>query len=225
MGKKNSNRHRQAYKNKFNKAKNLINNEFAQMQMNGGVERVTDLSTFSSDDRVYTDLDQIIKDIKKGVECGIWWATRIAFEITNVAVENWYNDYTPKEYYRTDTLYNNYVVWDSGSYASGNHGQIAVNKQYLSYVYPMKKGDKYPHSGRDVLDKAEFGVHGARFSQPGNEYLGIWRELISFINDNQWGATADKTVNGTYGESQILDAAFDVGVYTRKKVKKSWDLK
>lgn len=228
MGKRNPNRHRRAHNQKFNKAKNVINDVLADLQMNGGVEQVFDLSSFDSEDRVYDNLDDIFNDIKKRIECGISWATRITYEIANVAVENWYNDYTPTSYERRDILYDNYVVWNSGTYASAYEGHVEVNPQYLSFTYPLDPGDTYRHSGADVLKFAELGIHCAESPQKdGEKKLGIWKELIGYVLNDAWGASGSGNADGKhqYGDSPILDAAFDAGVYKKKRTNSNWNFR
>lgn len=228
MGKRNPNRHRRAHNQKFNKAKNVINGVLADLQMNGGVEQVFDLSSFDSEDRVYDNLDDIFNDIKKRIECGISWATRITYEIANVAVENWYNDYTPTSYERRDILYDNYVVWNSGTYASAYEGHVEVNPQYLSFTYPLDPGDTYRHSGADVLKFAELGIHCAEPPQKdGEKKLGIWKELIGYVLNDAWGTSGSGNADGKYqyGDSPILDAAFDAGVYKKKRTNSNWNFR
>lgn len=228
MGKRNPNRHRRAHNQKFNKAKNVINDVLSELQMNGGVEQVFDLSSFDSEDRVYDNLDDIFNDIKKRIECGISWATRITYEIANVAVENWYNDYTPTSYERRDILYDNYVVWNSGTYASAYEGHVEVNPQYLSFTYPLDPGDTYRHSGADVLKFAELGIHCAEPPQKdGEKKLGIWKELIGYVLNDAWGTSGSGNADGKYqyGDSPILDAAFDAGVYKKKRTNSNWNFR
>lgn len=268
MGKRNPNRHRRAHNQKFNKAKNVINDVLSELQMNGGVEQVFDLSSFDSEDRVYDNLDDIFNDIKKRIECGISWATRITYEIANVAVENWYNDYIPgsgsqytypkaegssgnidedddkiktyakdsrnkdsnmgSAYQRRDILYDNYVVWNSGTYASAYNGYVTVNPQYLSFTYPLDPGDTYRHTGRDVLKFAELGIHCAEPPQKdGEKKLGIWKELIGYVLNDAWGTSGSGNADGKYqyGDSPILDAAFDAGVYKKKRTNSNWNFR
>lgn len=228
MARRNPNRHRRAHNQKFNKAKNVINDVLSELQMNGGVEQVFDLSSFDSEDRVYDNLDDIFNDIKKRIECGISWATRITYEIANVAVENWYNDYTPTSYERRDILYDNYVVWNSGTYASAHEGHVEVNPQYLSFTYPLDPGDTYRHSGADVLKFAELGIHCAEPPQKdGEKKLGIWKELIGYVLNDAWGTSGSGNADGKhqYGDSPILDAAFDAGVYKKKRTNSNWNFR
>ena len=223
MARRNPNRHRQAHTKHLKDAKQLINRKFSEMQLNGGVEQVTDLFTGDSSNRTFNSIDEIINDIKKRVECGVQWATRIVFLVADVAVENWYNDYDPEKYKRTDVLYDNYVVWNSGSYASAYHGQVEVNPNYLSFTYPQSQFDSFAHTGSLVLAAAEHGHHGAEYPRDGKTGVGIWSELIGFIYNNDWGSGISADINGEFGDSQIVDAAFEVGVYTKKKVNAKFD--
>ena len=267
MGKRNPNRHRRAHNQRFVKAKNIINDVLFDLQVNGGVEKILDLYTSELNDRTYDNLEEIFKDIKKRIECGISWATRITYEIANTAVENWYNDYTPgsgsqytypksgssgnidedddkiktyakdsrnkdsnmgSAYQRRDILYDNYVVWNSGTYASAYNGYVTVNPQYLSFTYPLDPGDTYRHTGRDVLKFAELGIHCAEPPQKqGEKKLGIWKELIAYVLNDTWGTSANGSDAGNgkyqYGTSPILDSAFEAGVYKKKKSNRDWN--
>ena len=220
------NRKRHAKNSKLVRAKDNIDRALAKMQLHGGVSQVYDIlnrDSFDaiSKDKTFDSIEEVIKDIKERMHFGVYWSTQIIFTVAEVATENWYRDYHPEKYRRTDLLYDNLVVWNSGSYVSGYHGQVSVNPEYLSYVYPNSD-----NTGRMVLQYAEQGLHGVDYSRQGKEGVGIWGELINFLINDSWGEAnltgIGNMTDAKYGDSLLIDSAFEAGMYVGEKPEKNW---
>lgn len=169
-----------------------------------------DLDSFDYVDEEYDSLEEIFKDMKKRIHYGVEWATKYVYEALGVAVENWYNDYEPVMYVRTETLYDSPDMYVSG---------------YGGHVYINITGNKM----EQILENAEYGTHGTTLIISGNEVedwrrvgdkgIGIWGELIKFLIDGEWS----NTNSSGYGElpfietSQMINFAFEAGIFAKGK--------
>lgn len=243
MARRKPNRERKAKRQKLQRAKVALQDGLAEIQINGGVEQITDLLNFDfnskTSDKTYTSIEEIIKDIKNRMHYGVYWATQLVFTVAETATENWYLDFTPKEYYRQDYMYDTLFVWSNSShsptqsYVSGYSGHVAPNPNYLRFIYPVnpKEPEIFPPSGQQVFANAEVGLHGVehpRDKEHGVEKgIGIWHELIGFLFNESWGMGesfwGSSGLQAEYGSSNIIDTAFDVGFYKGTKPNKNWN--
>ena len=164
------------------------------------------MDTWEYEDVEFDSLEAIFKDIKKRIHFGVDWATKYVFNVLEYVIEDWYNDYTPEKYVRTETLYN-----ASDMYVSGYGGHVFISN-YLSYTYPPSQPPS--HSGSEVLEYAETGLHGATYPKQGDKGVGIWGELIYYLMNDEVSDT-NASVYGSLtdiGDSEMIYLAFDAGI-------------
>ena len=174
-----------------------------------GTVATFNLDTFDYENEEFSDLDLLFKDMKKRIEYGVDWASKYVYLALGVAVENWYNDYSPRVYQRTETLYNTPNYYVSGY---GGHIFMDMNGE-LQYV---------------IMDNAEGGLHGhvqiigndiRDWRMGGDKGIGIWRELLYFLEHGEWNETnSSQYANVDFIDvSQMINFAFDAGVAVKGK--------
>lgn len=186
--------------------------DIIERSMNGsGIASTFNVDIWDYDIEEFDSLEAIFKDMKKRIHFGVDWASRYAYEALGVAIENWYNDYEPTKYVRSETLYNAPEVW-----VSGYGGHVSIN---LSSHYDMEQ----------ILENAEQGIHGSTFYISGNDVvdwrragdkgIGIWGELIYFLMTTEWSDSNSSTYAsmGNIDNAPMLNYAFDAGVFANGK--------
>lgn len=176
--------------------------------------------TWENEVKEFTDIRDLIHDMKKRTQYGVDWVGRFIAVSLGVAIENWYNDYTPLEYKRTETLFDSVTVWrDNYNYES----HVSLGNYPNSLIPANASGGAVPNMGYEILENAEMGLHGASPSpiglREGETQIGIWGELISFLETGYWGATSGGTgvTQSSLSNSSALDAAFVAGVRAKGK--------
>lgn len=170
-----------------------------------------DIDTFEDEVIQFDSLDDIFKDLKKRIHYGIDWAARYCYEALSVAVENWYNDYTPVKYTRSETLYEAPNVW-----VSGYGGHVSFGD------YPnMTIGGKQPSMGSTVLFFAEQGIHGtdSEWQQFGEKEIGIWGEFIDYLKNGTWSYSTGggQALTAELDDAEMINFAFNAGIFSGGK--------
>ena len=189
-----------------------------------GLFTTFNVDTWKDEVKEFSDLKHLINDMKRRTQNGVDWVSRYIAVSLGTAIENWYNDYEPAQYVRTETLFNSVTVWrDNYNY----EGHVSLG-DYPSSMQPSNSKHGYSNAGSKILELAEQGLHGATdpmvnrqtgavFSighQVGGTQIGIWGELIGFLETGYWGSTSGGTgvSQSTLLNSSALDAAFVAGV-------------
>lgn len=80
-----------------------------------------------------------------------------AYKIIDMHVQRFYADYSPEDYQRTYQLMRSLVKSNIRSTGSGYEAEVYFDRGYLDHAYNT---GSHP-SGRDVMDVAAIGGHGA----------------------------------------------------------------
>lgn len=178
-----------------------------------GLFTTFNVDTWEDEVKEFSDLKHLINDMKRRTQNGVDWVSRYIAVSLGTAIENWYNDYEPEQYVRTETLFNSVTVWrDNYNYEA--HVSLG---DYPNTVIPPNCRDGQANMGSAILKEAEMGLHGASPKigyQVGDTQIGIWGELISFLETGYWGSTTGGAgvSQSTLLNSSALDAAFVAGV-------------
>lgn len=189
-----------------------LNSAIKDVQSNQGeIASFFDLDTFDYIVGEFSSLDDIFKDIKKRIHYGVDWAARYCYEALSVAVEHWYNDYSPVKYTRTETLYEAPNVW-----VSGYGGHVSFGD------YPnMMIGGKKPSEGMAILYYAEQGIHGVDpdWQDFGEKEIGIWGEFIDYLENGTWSYLkgGGQAMSPELDEAPMVYLAFNAGIFTGGK--------
>lgn len=189
-----------------------------------GLFTTFNVDTWKDEVKEFSNLKYLINDMKRRTQYGIDWVSRYIAVSLGTAIENWYNDYEPVKYVRTETLFNSVTVWRDNYYYEGH---VSLG-DYPSSMQPSNSELGYSNAGSKILELAEQGLHGATGKiinpqtgktltigcQVGGTQIGIWGELIGFLETGYWGSTSGGTgvSQSTLLNSSALDAAFVAGV-------------
>lgn len=105
-----------------------------------------------------------------------------ALKINDVITEflqNWYDDYTPTSYKRTEQLLNSCTT--SQVFQAGNNFAVQV---YINYN-AMHHNLANDITELDIVQNAERGIHGVKYGRLGNAGVGFWKESIDEIKNNK----------------------------------------
>lgn len=200
---------------KKNTFKPMLTDAQKEVLKNAGSGLLTTFNpdTWKDEVKEFSNIKYLINDMKRRTQNGVDWVGRYIAISLGVAIEDWYNDYTPRKYVRTETLFNSVTIWrDNYNYEA--HVSLG---DYPNTLIPPYCEDGIANMGSAILKTAEEGLHGDSPGighQVGNIRIGIWGELISFLETGYWGATSGGTgaSQSTLLNSSALDTAFIAGV-------------
>ena len=219
MSKKKLNHHKQTFEPMLSYAQSQILENVGE-----GLFTTFNVDTWKDEVKEFSNLKYLINDMKRRTQYGIDWVSRYIAISLGTAIEHWYNDYEPVKYVRTETLFNSVTVWRDNYYYEGH---VSLG-DYPSSMQPSNSELGYSNAGSKILELAEQGLHGATGKvinpqtgktltigcQVGGTQIGIWGELIGFLETGYWGSTSGGTgvSQSTLLDSSALDAAFVAGV-------------
>ena len=171
------------------------------------------LGSLDKDEVRVNGIDDLIRRIESDIKSGVAWATDFTFTALRVSIENWYNDYEPTMYIRTEMFYESPYVE-----VHNNSGEVGIN---LNCIHCP-----------EMLANAEEGIHGSTMGRAGDHMLGVWGELIYFLQTGTWNTSNSSAYGdmafGSYGDLPKVDEAFEAGMLAGNRVNgsgyKNWKL-
>ena len=100
------------------------------------------------------------------------------YRIIDRFVKEFYSDYSPEMYERTYQLYRSLVASEIVSTGSGFKAEVYFDFSSLNYVTGAQP------SGKQVLDAAAYGGHGAEGLRvvAGSTGVGVWNDSVQIIS-------------------------------------------
>lgn len=92
-------------------------------------------------------------------------------------IQDWYDDYTPKIYQRTNQFLNSCTT--SQVVQSGNSFKVIIFIDYNSMNHNLSDGI----TEFNIIENAEKGIHGVKYGRSGDTGIGFWEDSIDTIEN------------------------------------------
>lgn len=183
------------------------------------------LGSLDKDEVHVNSIDDLIRRIESDIKSGVAWATDFTFTALRVSIENWYNDYEPTMYIRTEMFYESPYVE-----VHNNSGEVGINLNCIHCPEMLANAEEGIHGSTLIIDKQTGAAFDMR--RAGDHMLGVWGELIYFLQTGTWNTSNSSAYGdmafGTYGDLPKVDEAFEAGMLAGKRVNdsgyKNWKL-
>ena len=183
------------------------------------------LGSLDRDEVRVDSIDDLISRIESDIKSGVAWATDFTFTALRVSIENWYNDYEPTMYIRTEMFYNSPYME-----VHEKNGVIGIDLNLIHSPAMLAYAEEGIHGSTLIIDKKNGSVFDMR--RAGDNMLGVWGELIYFLQTGTWNTSNSSAYGsmtaGSYGDLPMIDEAFEAGMLAGKRLNgdgyKNWKL-
>lgn len=139
---------------------------------------------------VFKNQKELERFIMKQSRQALMKAQDKVYEIIHRFFEQYYQEFIPQEYIRTDKLLESLVKSQIVADGKGYKAEVYVDLNYLNYIYPYGSQP----SGQDVMDAANEGRHGVEWTAK-DDGTAIWSESIQKLDANAINILKDMLIS------------------------------